>query len=326
MTITLSRLRSFATLAETGSFRRTSEIIGRSQPALSAQIKSLEDSLGMTLFFRKSRQVSLTPEGEIFLTRISRILSDLDEVIDDFSKMAALEKGEVNVGAAPTLAVYIVPEVIRSFRLSYPKIRVRFSDDNTPRLERMVSEKLLDFYFGPQPPPGSSLLFDVIAEDEYVVVVSDDHELAGNKGVTVKALSKYPWVFMRHGTSVRREVERFLAREKVEVDVVEEVANHFTLGALVAKGFGVSLLPRTAMPLTGHPGITPLPLNGSTLLRTLGVATRPDYVPTPAAKQFMEMVFPLIRAHSSMFFEEYENGLSATRVAVTEEKEKSLPR
>jgi DNA-binding transcriptional LysR family regulator len=127
MAITLARLRSFMALAETRSFDRTAQMVGRSQPAVTEQIRSLEEALGVVLFHRQTRSVTLTPEGEVLFQRLGLILLELDTLVHDFSKIAALEVGEVRVGATPTLACHILPEVIGSFRKTHQGIRVLFA-------------------------------------------------------------------------------------------------------------------------------------------------------------------------------------------------------
>lgn len=295
MAITLNRLRTFVVLAKTGSFHRTSDIVGRSQPAVSAQIRSLEDALGVPLFYRKTRSIELTQEGELMFSRVRNILAELDELLDDFRDVASLETGEVRVGATPTMAVYMLPKIIRSYREKHPGIRIHFTDEPTMALERLVVDRKLDFYFGPEPSVKSGLVFSVVARDEYVVVVPEEHELAKSKKVSLKTLEKQRFLLMRSGTMVRKEIDDFFARCNMRIEPVEEVANHFTLGGLVAAECGITMLPSLALPLVGHPGITTLRISDATLHRTLGIATRSDYRPAPAAKAFMNMMVPLVK-------------------------------
>ncbi len=294
MSITLGRLRSFVVLAETGSFSKTGDIVGRSQPAITAQIRTLEETIGVPLFYRRTRSIELTPEGELLYSRLSRLVNELDELLYDFGQLASLEKGDVRVGATPTLAGYMLPEIIRSFREKYPGIRVHFSDEPTVRLERMVEDRELDFYFGPKPSSGSTLEFRVVAKDEYVVIVPKNHRLATSKSITNKQIENEKLLLMRRDTMVRKEVDAFFARQKITTNAVEEVSNHFTLGGLVQAECGISLLPRTALPLIAHPGVTILTIANTSFSRILGIATRTDYLPSPAATAFMQMMKPLV--------------------------------
>lgn len=299
MSVKLAQLRSFIALADTKSFHRASELVCRSQPAVSAQIKELEKVLGVSLVFRHNRLVSLTAEGEAFLGHLRRVMRDLDELIGEVGRIAQLESGEVKVGAAPTLAVYILPQVVRGFRAAYPRVRVRFSDENTPQLEKLVDEKVLDFYFGPQPAPSSALRFEPVAEDDYIVLVGSDHPFARRSAVRVEELAGEQWLMLKSGTSVRREVEQFLIKNDLSVQCVEEVANHFTLGGMIANGCGISMLPSTGMPLTSQPDIVALPLADARLTRVIGLAHRHDYMPSPPAQAFIDMMVPLVRKHST---------------------------
>jgi LysR family transcriptional regulator, carnitine catabolism transcriptional activator len=295
LAITLGRMRSFVVLAETGSFNRTSEIVGRSQPAVTAQIRTLEETLGVPLFYRRTRSVTLTPEGDVLYARISRLLRELDDLLDDFRKVTSLESGEVRVGATPTLAGYMFPEIIRSYREKYPGIRVHFTDEPTTRLERMVVDRELDFYFGPKPSLSSGLAFRVVAHDEYVVVVPKSHELAKSRKIKIEKLTKYPILLMRRNTTVRKEIDDFFSKKDLHIEPTEEVSSHFTLGGLVEAGCGITLLPNSALPLAAHPGILAVRFSDAKFFRILGIATRTDYRTAPAAKEFMKMMTPLVK-------------------------------
>lgn len=298
MSVTLTQLRSFLALAEKGSFIAASEAIARSQPAVSTQIRNLETALGVPLVYRNNRQVVLTPEGRSFHARLRRTIGELDAIIEDVERIAALETGLISVGAAPTLAVFILPVAVRSFRTTHPGVHVRFSDENTPELERLVMNGDLDFYFGPRPPVSSPLKFRLVAEDEYVALVTADHPLSRRGSVPVEELAQEPWLLMKSGTSMRREVERFIDRHMLQVSIAEEVANHFTLGGMVAAGCGIAILPRTAVPLALQEGVVALRMEGAQLTRELGIANRADYVPSPAASAFIQTAVPLILEHS----------------------------
>ena len=295
MAITLSRLRTFVTLGETRSFYKTASIVGRSQPAVTEQIRTLEETLGVALFHRQTRAVTLTPEGEILFERLKGVLDSLDTVIEDFAKVATMEVGEVKVGATPTLACYILPEVIGSFRKKHPGVRVVFSDEPAAKLTKLVEERELDFYFGPKPSPQSSLRFRVVAHDSYMIVAPKSHPLSLSGCHNVRDIVAYPLLLMSQETNVREEINRFFKRHRLKVKPVEEVSNHFTLGGLVEAGCGITLLPRSAHPVLAHPGTTMIEIPDPKFVRVLGVAARPDYKPSPAAKAFLATMTPLVK-------------------------------
>ena len=295
MSVTLSRLRSFVVVAETRSFERAAKKVGRSQPAVSDQIKVLEGALGFALFHRQTRSVTLTLEGEEFLSGVRKVLSDLDDLLDKTSTLTTLQSGEVKVGASPTLACYILPEVIGSFRKNYPGIRVLFSDEPAARLTTMVEDRELDFYFGPRPSAGSALRFQAVAEDRYVIVAPKSHPMVLAGCREPRELANYPILLMRSGTTVRDEVDRFFRRHRLKIKPVEEVSNHFTLGGLVESGCGLTLLPRSAHPVIAHPGTAIIETPDPKFVRVLGVATRSDYRASPAAKAFLDSMIPLVK-------------------------------
>lgn len=294
MTITLLRLRSFVALADTRSFDKAAKAVGRSQPAITEHIRTLEEALGVALFHRQTRSVRLTSEGEVFQRRIVGLLRDLDGLLSDFTRVVDLDNGEVKVGASPTLACYIFPEIIGSFRKRFPGITVHFSDETAAALEKMVDDQDLDFYFGPRPSNKSKLKFQLVAEDDYVIVAPKGHALTKSGCNNVKVLAHHPLLLMRGGTNVRFEIDRFFQRHRLRIAPVAEVSNHFTLGGLVEAGCGLTLLPRSAHPVIAHPGTAIVEIPDPKFVRVLGVATRADYKPSPAAKAFLSIMLPLV--------------------------------
>ncbi len=255
MSVTLTRLRSFVVLARTGSFAKAAKAVGRSQPAITDQIRKLEEALAVKLFHRQTRAVSLTSEGEVLFHRTEGILRDLDNVLLDFARVASLEVGEVRVGATPTLACYIVPEIIGTFRRKYAGIRVAFSDQTAAELETQVETRQLDSYFGPKPSPKSTLRFQFVAADSYVIVVPKGHKLAERGCSDPREIVKYPLLLMCRGTYVRDEIDRFFKKHSLKAECAGELSNHFTLGGLVEAGCGITVLPRLGLPgdrTSGH--------------------------------------------------------------------------
>jgi len=295
MSITISRLRTFTVLAATKSFAKTAAIVGRSQPSVTEQIRTLEEAVGVLLFHRQTRSVTVTSEGHLFLERVQNILAELDSLVRDFKKFALLETGEVKVGVTPTLACYILPEVIGTFRKKYPGIRVLCTDEPAARLEKMVEQQDLDFYLGPKPSPQSGLRFRVVAQDPYVIVAPRRHPLVKLGCTDPRELAKYPFLLMRSGTAVRDEIDRFFKRHKLKILPVEEVSNHFTLGGLVEADCGITLLPRSAHPVIAHPGTTIVDIPDPKFIRILGVATRSNYKPGAAAASFLSSMIPLVK-------------------------------
>lgn len=297
MNATLAQIRCFLTLAQMGSFQRAADRLGRSQPAVSAQIRNLEELLGLQLFNRTTRKVTLSVEGRALLPGLKSIVADLDRLLEEAHRLVELQSGQVRVGAAPSLAVYILPAVVHTFRTKFPAVRVTVSDENTPRLEEQVLAGELDLYLGPRPPALSTLLFEKVAEDDYVALIPCKHPLSSRSSLRVADLANQKWLLMKEGTSMRRETGRFLEHHRLKVQVVEEVANHFTLGGMVAAGCGITILPSTAIPLAALPGISVIPLADARLTRELGIAIRPDHVHGPAARALLEIAVPLVQAH-----------------------------
>ena len=147
----LGIIPSFVMLARYLHFGRAAEALAITQPALSNQIKLLERTLGIRLFARTTRWVRLTPEGERFLRRAQRIMSDVKSAFVEIANPTAPPRGAVVFACIPTIAGYIFPRIINDFHSRHPEIRVSMIDDTTVELERRIANREVDFGIGGSP-------------------------------------------------------------------------------------------------------------------------------------------------------------------------------
>src|SRR5262245_28144436 len=141
----MHQLRYVVAVARTGNFSRAAEQCHVSQPSLSQQIQKLENELGERLFDRMKREARLTPHGEAFLRRAVRILEEADAAKREASDAKNLLRGTVTVGVLPTIAPYLLPEVMAEFSGKFPGMEIVVQEDTTERLLRMAHEYEIDF-------------------------------------------------------------------------------------------------------------------------------------------------------------------------------------
>lgn len=286
----LAKIRSFIAAAEHASFRKASEELHLSQPALSAHVRDLERGLGVSLLSRTTRSVRLTPEGRDFLVRSKRALAELEAAVLDLQDQAALRRGRVTVACVPTIASSRLPMVLARFAAAYPAIRVHILDEVAETLYRRVIDRDADFGIGPAPGRQRDLSFAKLVEDHFIAVFRRDHKLAGRRTVALDELIRFPFLALTPGVNVRVVLERAFAERGHVVDPVYEVSHHYTLGGLVEAGLGVTALPSMSLSLLGHPWLDSARIVDPEITRDIGILRRRDDAPTPAASAFLKVV------------------------------------
>jgi LysR family carnitine catabolism transcriptional activator len=188
----LSKIRSFSAVAAHGSLRKAAEQLNLSQPALSAHIRDLEETLGVPLFYRTTRSVRLTLDGERFLVRARRVIDELDSAVGELRDQATLQCGRVVVACVTTISCHVLPKVLATFCQRYPGITVQVLDDAAQVLAQRVSDRTADIGIGPFPERAGDLQFTSLAHDRFVAVLPQYHPLCRAPKVRLRELLKYP--------------------------------------------------------------------------------------------------------------------------------------
>ena len=283
--LSLPRIRNFVAVAEERQFRRAAERVGLSQPALSAQLRELEEFLGTALLSRTTRSVHLTAEGEKFLVRARNILADLDSAVLEVRDHASLRRGRLSVASIPSVASRILPATAAAFMARYPGIDVQIIELGAADVERRVAGGDADLGIGAAPDRNSELVFSFLMCDPFVGLVSNENPLARRRRVPLRALFEYPLITTVPGTSIRATLERACREHGQSLRVTHSVTQHQTVVAMVGAGLGVALLPRLS--LTESPGVTRLTVVEPEITRDLGVVRRKGEAASAAAHEFI---------------------------------------
>jgi len=283
----LNTLRGFLTLAQYLHFRRAAKALGITQPALSNQIKALERSLGLRLFARTTRWVRLTPEGERFLRRARRVLSELDSVFMEMSNPGAPPRGSVTFACIPTIAGHIFPRIINEFQNQHPEITVAMIDEATVEMERRIANREVDFGVGGSPRRTNELAFASVFSDPFVVVCRSDHALARRGRVAIGDILNLPLISLSKESNVRHSIESYFSLSGRTFEPRYELIHHYTVGAMVEAGLGVAFLPSQATDMMrGSPLLKIIPTDEPAFARHVGLITRRGETLSPAADSF----------------------------------------
>lgn len=285
----LNKIQSLVCLAETGSFHGAAARLGISQPAVSAHIRALEERVGVPLVFRTTRHVALTPEGKAFVARALRAFGELELAAQDLHDLSTAQRGQVTVACIPPLMSLFMPRVIRMLEESYPSLETRLRDAISSQLDALVRSGEAEIGIGPRH-EGSGLAFERLRRDDFVVVVPRMHPLAKRREVGLAEISSYPIVANSRDTNARQIVDRALHRLRQRVAPRFELIHYFSVGRFVEAGLGVTVLPRMAFEALTNDRLVALEIHSPRLSRDIGLISRHEYRPSPAATAFIRVL------------------------------------
>jgi DNA-binding transcriptional LysR family regulator len=290
MNFDLADLRAFVAVAELNSFRAAADSIHLSQPALSRRIEKLEAALGVRLFERTTRSVSLTTVGRDFAHKARTLLDDLASSLLSMQAVAASQLGEVVIACVPSAVYYFLPKVLRRFHEQYPGIRVRILDDSANAVLESVARGEADFginFIGTQEP---EIEFQAILKEPFVVACHRDHPLARMRQVTWSGLAQYDFMTVDKGSGNRLLVDLALANSSVRPSWCFQAKHVSTLLGLVEAGLGIAVVPRLSMPQGEHGTLRMVALLEPTVDRNVGLIRRRSRELPPAARKLYELI------------------------------------
>jgi len=242
----MQQLRYVVAVARTGNFSRAAEQCHVSQPSLSQQILKLEDDLGERLFDRMKRMAKLTPHGEAFLRHAVRILEEVDAAKREAADAQALLRGTLKIGVLPTIAPYLLPEVMGGFMEKYPGVEIVVQEDTTAQLMKFLLAFEVDLVFASQPIRDERLEVRELFTEELLLALPPGHPLARKRAVNASDLESERLIVMKEGHCLGDQVLRFCDRRDLHPNISFRSAQLETIQSLVSAGLGLSLIPAMA--------------------------------------------------------------------------------
>ncbi|MCY1138642.1 LysR substrate-binding domain-containing protein [Actinoplanes sp. Pm04-4] len=285
MEVQLQQLRYFLAVEQTRHFTQAADILGVSQPTLSKQIHTLEATLGAPLFERIRGGVTLTAAGQTLLPLAQRMVSDADAAQEAVSDIVGLRRGEVRLGATPSLCSSLVPEVLRTFRADHPDIQLYVNEGGSQDLIENLLAHTLDLALIVQPEEGvddSLSAAPVLRESLVVASVADGPPPTANPQIALAELEHTPLVMFRAGYDIRGVTLEACQRAGFTPKFAVEGGEMDAVLAFVEAGLGVALVP--SMVLANRPLLRATPLAPPGMRRTIALAHRKRSVLPHAAE------------------------------------------
>ncbi|AJP57606.1 LysR family transcriptional regulator [Pandoraea vervacti] len=296
MDLNLRDIRAFIAVAHNGSFTRAAARLHLSQPALTVQIRRLEETVGVRLFDRNSRNVALTPTGRELLPLLQKSLHDMEHVLIDARALGDGSSGTIRVACLPTFAASVLPELIQQMNGAVPRARFHVRDAVAGVVDALVRNEDVDI--GLTGGEVNAADFDVLyaGADHLVAVLPPAHRLARRKRLTLQDLTDVPLVLTAQGTSVRAVVDAALARSGVVPDIACEPTYMMTAVAMVRAGLGVTILPASAREVRAEPQLRVRPVDHDDFLRPIALIRKRGRTLPPVTQTFVEMLLDRLAA------------------------------
>ncbi|MDP2006279.1 MAG: LysR substrate-binding domain-containing protein [Rubrivivax sp.] len=287
MNVTFRQLRVFTEVAELGSMARAAETLHLTPPAVSMQVKELESQVGLPLFDRHGRTVSLSTAGEYFLVHAKRLLAALKEADDAMARLKRVERGLLTIGMVST-AKYFVPHLLARFHEDHPGIDVRLRVvGNREQLVALMQAGDADLTIMGRPPRELATRAEAFAPHPLVFVAPPGHPLLAKPQAPVAALAPYGFIAREHGSGTRTAMENFFAEHRFAPHIAMEMSSNETIKQAVIAGLGLSFLSLHTIGLELQTGrLKVLDIAGTPVMRTWNVVHLGSKVLSPAAEAF----------------------------------------
>jgi DNA-binding transcriptional LysR family regulator len=294
---TFRQLRVFTEVAKHLSFARAAEVLHLSPPAVTMQVKELEGHVGLPLFERTGRQVSLTTAGEYMLVYARKVLATLQDAEDAAARLQRLEVGTLTIGMVST-AKYFLPRLMAEFQHEHEGIEIRLAVGNREQLVKMLQGNELDIAIMGRPPTELATRAEPFAAHPHVFVAATDHPLLRVGHPTVDSLKPYGFILRERGSGTRAAMEKFLERSRMEPRVVMEMTSNETIKQAVMAGMGVSFLSLHTIGLELEHGlIATLDVEGTPIVRAWNVVHTLSKLLSPAAEAFRYFMLERAEGH-----------------------------
>lgn len=272
--VSIRQLQYVVAVADTLGFHRAAQRCHVSQPSLSAQVKQLEDTLGVAVFERDRRRVLVTPAGEAIVARARRALREVEDLVATAAHLRDPLAGPVRLGVIPTIAPYALPDVVPSVHAAYPSLKLIFREEKTESVVAGLRAGTLDLGIVALEADLGELEHATFAVDPFVAALPAEHPLAKKKIVTEDDLDGETVLLLDDGHCLRSQALAVCTRAGAHESELRATSLS-TLAQMVSGGAGVTLLPAIAVPVENRRGTLAIRKLRPVPSRTLAVVWRP---------------------------------------------------
>jgi DNA-binding transcriptional LysR family regulator len=244
------RLHVFYTVARLLSFTKAAETLHMTQPAVTFQVRQLEEHFNTRLFDRTHNRISLTEAGQKVYEYAERIFQLYNEMENSVRELTGDISGVLILGASTTIAEYMLPALLGDFKAKYPDVNLRLKVSNTDGIVSMVEHNVIDLGVVEAPVTNKNLAVDVCRTDRLVAIVPPGHPLAQHTIVPLSTIVEYPYICREEGSGTREVVLDYLREagiDPAQLNIIMELGSLEALKGAVESGIGVSIVSRATL-------------------------------------------------------------------------------
>ncbi|MDR2875996.1 MAG: LysR family transcriptional regulator [Methylobacillus sp.] len=246
--LTIKQLKAFEVVARHLNFSRAADALYLSQPAVSMQIRQLEESIGLPLLERQGKRLFLTEAGHETLRYCRAILQQLQDLESTLGEIKGLERGRLTIAVVST-ASYFISQILAKFIREHPQIHVTLTVANRDTVIRQMTDHIADIAIMGQPPDEAELVSEPFMDNPLVVIAAPDHPLAQQKKIPITALAKETFLLRERGSGTRGVVERFFTQHRLPLPAHLEMDTNEAIKQSVNARIGIGIISRHGIDL-----------------------------------------------------------------------------
>ncbi len=281
-------LRTFLAVRRHLNFTRAAEEVFLTQPAVSRQVRQLEEELGVRLFEQIGKSLHLTDAGKTLAVEAEKLLGAMERTAEAVRSHGSADHGSVRIGASTTPGFYLLPDLLGRFHRLYPKVALHYTVENSLTIEQMLVRNELDLGFVGAHLSSKELERKPLVADEIVCFTSPSHRLAKVRRIAPSSLEEETWVIREKGSATRRLFEDWLSSRKGKIRKTIELTCPETCKALVQAGIGISFMSVHGLRSEFRArNLVKIPVTGMSLKRPIFVAKHLDKRNSPVMESFL---------------------------------------
>ncbi len=288
--VTLRQLQIFEAAARHSSFSRAAEELYLTQPAVSMQIKQLEESVGMALFEQLGKRIYLTEAGEELYRRSREVIVRVKEAGEALEVLKGVDRGRLNIALVST-AKYFAPQLLADFCRQHPGVTLNLAVHNRELVLQMLADNETDLAIMGRPPEGLDAVAEAFAYQPHVVIASPSHPFANAKQIPLVELARETFIVREPGSGTRGAMERLFDAHRLQIKPTFQMSSNETIKQAVMAGMGVSFLSLHTIGLELEAGrLVVLDVEGLPVMRRWYLAHRQGKRLSPTAQSFKEFL------------------------------------
>jgi DNA-binding transcriptional LysR family regulator len=296
MDLQVTHLRTLQAIARHGSFSRAAQALNLTQPAVSMQVRHLEQALGLPLLERVGKRAFPTRAGELLLSHADRALRELEAGVERVQELRGVVAGRVRLGTSASISIYLLPPALRRFRARYPETEVVIVTGNAAEITRAVVANALDVGIVSLPVRDRELAVSPFFRDELVAIAAPDSPWRRVKSVDAPTLAGHPLILFEAGATLRRVIDGWFHRAGVAPRSPMEMGNTEAIKKLVEAGLGLSVTSWFSVAAEVRQRVLTAIRLTPPLERQIGLVRRRDKPKTPALDAFVSALDDLRRS------------------------------